>query len=307
MRAVVVEEFGGADAAQVMVVDDPQPGPEEVVVEVAAAGINPVDTATRKGLLHEAGLHQQPPVRLGWDVAGRVRAVGAGVRRIRPGQPVIGLSDRLNAPTKSHGELVTLDEVAVSGVPAESDLTRLSILPLAGLTAWQALKRTAVHRGQTLLVTGAAGAVGSLIAQLARLEGVAVIGAGREQHRERIEAFDATFVDVARLAEDVREAVPSGVDAAIDTAVLGAASLDAVRSGGRHVSLVVTERPAPLRGIESTSVAVRGSWRQLTILASLHATGALCVPEPSTYPLTEAAAAYAAAEEPANGRTALTT
>jgi NADPH2:quinone reductase len=296
VRAVVVEQFGPPHVAKVRDVPVPAVGPGQVLIEVAAAAVDPVDLVTRRGLLLEAGLHGPGPVRLGWDVAGTVTAAGPGVRRLRPGQRVVGLSDRLSAPSKTHAEVVLLDETAAAAVDERADLIRLSTLPLAGLTAWQALDRAQVRAGDTLLVTGAAGAVGSLATQLARVRGATVLGAGRAGHRAEIEAAGATFVAVDGLAENVRALVPGGVDAAVDTSVLGAASLDAVRDQGRHVSLVVTDRPAPLRDVTSTSLAVRADWQQLVLLTHLASTGVLRLPEVTTIGLEDAATAYARAE-----------
>ncbi|MGC5165929.1 NADP-dependent oxidoreductase [Luteimicrobium sp. DT211] len=297
MRAVVVEQFGPPSVARIAEVPVPPVGPGQVRVAVASAAINPVDLVTRRGALHEAGLHDAAPVRLGWDVAGTVTAVGAGVRRLREGQRVIGLSDRLSAPSKTHADQVLLDETAVAAVDEHADLISFGALPLAGLTAWQALDLAHVGAGSTLLVTGAAGRVGSTALQLALLRGANVLGAGRTGHRPLVEATGATFVDAAGLAEHVRDVVPGGVDAAIDAAALGAASLDAVRSGGRHVSLVVTESPAPLRGVASSSLAVRADWQQLALVSHLASTGALRLPQVTTIGLDDAVAAYAQAEK----------
>ncbi len=296
MQAVVVEHFGGPETVQIREVRNPFPGAGEVLIQVVAAAVNAVDIVTRAGLLAGGGLHGDPPVRLGWDVAGTVTAVGPDVRRIRRGQKVIGLSDRLTAPTKTHGQQVVLDEGAVAAVPDSSDLLVLSSLPLAGLTAWQALELCELRPGGSLLVTGAAGNVGSVATRLALLDGITVLGAGRAAHREAIEKTGAVFIDAEHLDEEVHARLPIGVDAVVDAAVIGSTSADAVRRGGRHVSLNVTERPAPLRGITTTSLAVRADWRQLTILAALYESGALELSAPAeTYPLGAAKAAYAAA------------
>jgi NADPH:quinone reductase-like Zn-dependent oxidoreductase len=303
MRAVVVDVFGGPEVARVREVPEPKPGAGQVLIEVAAAAVNPVDLVTRRGLLHAAALHGVPPVRLGWDVAGTVTEIGSGVRRLRPGSTVVGVSDRLAALSKTHAEKVVLDQSAVAAIDDRADLATMSTLPLAGLTAWQALESAGLRRGCVLLVTGA---VGSMVVQLALLRGAAVLGAGRPSHRVVIESSGARFVDTAGLAENAREVVPEGVDAAIDTAVIGGQSLDAVRNRGRHVSLVVSEQPTPLRGINSTSIAIRADWEQLTILGNLATTRAIQLPEVTTAKLDDASAAYADAEAKRSGRITLT-
>jgi NADPH2:quinone reductase len=275
MRAVVAEAFGPAEVLHLVDVDTPEPESSQVLVVVEATAVNQVDIATRMGLLHDAGLHGSPPVRFGWDVCGRVDAVGTDVRRVRVGQRVIGLSDRLSATSKTHAEAVVLDEDAVSAVPNDLDPDVCATLPLAGLTAMQALDQLNLSPGQSVLVTGAGGAVGSLAVQLACLNGLNVIGSGRASDEDLVRGFGAdVFIEAGPGVSDaVREITSSGVDGALDTAGLINLSLDAVRSGGSHVSLAVLDRPAPLRRVRSESIAVAASWKQLTVLASLAHTG----------------------------------
>ena len=284
MRAVVAETFGGPEVLQVAELDVPQPAPLQVRIAVDAAAVNPVDVVTRAGILHDAGLHDAGlheglPLRFGWDVIGRVDAVGAGVRRLRVGQSVIGLSDRLSARSKTHADCVVLDESAVAAAPPDLPVPVGAALPLAGLTAVQVLNMLGLVAGQSLLVTGAAGAVGSLAVQLARLRGLRVVAAGRSADATTALGLGADeFVDAARdMPEAVRRLVPGGVDGALDAAGLATASLDAVRTGGAHLSLNVLTRPAPLRHIRSASLAVAADWEQLTVLAMLAATGVLQV------------------------------
>lgn len=279
MRAVLANVYGGPEVLRVVEVPVPEPGPLQVRVLVEAAAVNAVDLATRSGLLCAAGLHADPPVRLGWDVLGRVDALGADVRRLVVGQRVIGMSDRLSAPSKTHAEAVVLDEAAVAAVPVELDASIGATLPLAGLTALQALDRLDLSPGQSVVVTGAGGSVGSLAVQLAGLRGLRVIAVGRATDEAPALAVGAAeFVESGvHFAEVVRRLVPGGVDGAIDTAGLGHTSLDTVRTGGAHISLNVLDRPAPLRRVRSESLAVAAHWEQLTLLAALAATGGLHV------------------------------
>jgi NADPH:quinone reductase len=279
VRAVVAERFGGPEVLRLVDVEDPEPGPSQVRVVVQAAAMNPVDVVTRSGVLHKAGLHGAPPVWFGWDVFGRVDAAGAGVHRLRVGQAVIGLSDRLAARGKTHAETVVLDQHAVAAAPVDLDPGVGASLPLAGSTALQALAQLDLSPRQSILITGAAGAVGSLAVQLARLSGLRVLAAARPADRARLLALGADDVvaTTPAIADDVRKIIAGGVDGSLDAAALGNASLDAVRTGGAHVSLVVLERPAPLRAIRSESIAVAARWEQLTLLGSLAATGAVSV------------------------------
>jgi hypothetical protein len=124
------------------------------------------------------------------------------------------------------------------------------------------------------------------------MDGIRVIGAGRPSHQEKIEALGALFLDASHLGTATRRVVPQGVDAAIDCAQLGIASLDAVRNGGRHVSLVVLEQSPPLRGITSLSVAVEADWKRLMVLVGLATSGAIQLPQPVRYPLAQTPRAY---------------
>jgi NADPH:quinone reductase-like Zn-dependent oxidoreductase len=192
---------------------------------------------------------------------------------------VIGLSDRLQRLDKTHADAVILPESAVAAIPDDLDPEVAAALPLAGSTALQALDALDLPEGASVLVTGAAGAVGSLTVQLARLRGLRVVATARAKHEERLMELgsDDFLPTTDRLADAVRQLVPGGVDGAVDAASLGIHSLDAVRNQGAHVSLIVTQHPPALRGIRSVSVAVQANWQHLTLLAALAATGSLQV------------------------------
>ncbi len=294
MRSVMVTEFGGTQSLAVVQSPLPDPGVGQVRVQVRSAAVNPVDLATRAGVLSAAGLHGRAPIGLGWDVCGTVDAVGPGTRRICAGAPVIGLSDRLQCLHKTHADAVILPERAVAAAPAGLDADLAATLPLAGSTALQALAALNLAAGASVLVTGAGGAVGSLAVQLAKLHGLRVIATSREEHRERLTDLgcDAFLPTTDDLADEVRRLVPGGADGALDAALLGIRSLDAVRNGGAHVSLNVTDRPPALRGIRSVSLAVEANWQHLTILAALAATGSLQVAIAEVLPLDDIVEAH---------------
>jgi NADPH:quinone reductase-like Zn-dependent oxidoreductase len=294
MRSVVVTEFGGTEALSIVERPVPVPGLGQVRVRVRSAAVNPVDLVTRAGILREAGLHGPAPVGLGWDVCGTVDAVGPETRRVRVAQSVIGLSDRLQCQLKTHADAVVLPEAAVAAIPTGLDPDLAATLPLAGSTALQALDALDLPDRASLLVTGAAGAVGSLAVQLAKLRGLRVIATAHGTHARRLcdLGCDNFVPTVGGVAEDVRQLVPGGVDGAVDAASLGIGSLDAVRNGGAHVSLNVTQRPPALRGIRSVSIAVQANWQHLTLLAGLAATGSLRVPIAEVIALDEVAEAH---------------
>lgn len=293
MRTVGLSVFGGPEVVEVSDVGIPEPRAGQVRIAVEAAAINPVDAATREGMLHELGFHGKPPLTLGWDVAGTVDAVGSGMRRLSSGDRVVGISTHLFGGPKAQSDFIVLNESAVAALPTELEAGPASTLPLAGLTAWQALDALDLRRGQSLLVTGAGGAVGGFAIQLARIRGLRVVAAGSARHSRAIEARGADwFVNSDELASSVRRIVPGGVDGALDAASLGQPSLDAVVDRGAHVSLMVLECPAALRGVRSESFAVRASWEQLTVLAALAASGALLTDSLRSFSFDEAAEAY---------------
>lgn len=293
MRTVGISTFGGPEVVEVQQIAEPEPRAGQVRIVVEAAALNPVDAATREGILQGFGFHGDPPLTFGWDVAGTVDAVGDGVWRLSPGDRVIGISTHMFDGPKTHSELVVLNETAVAAIPAELEAGAGSTLPLAGLTAIQALDMLALRRGQSVLITGAGGAVGTLALQLARMRGLRVVGAGAPRHRDLVLDLGAhDFVETDELTRHVRELVPGGVDGAIDAGVVGQASLDSVVEAGAHVSLMVLDRPAPLRDVRSESLAVRPDWEQLTLLSSLAATGSLRTGAVRWFPFEDAAEAH---------------
>ncbi|BAJ28812.1 MULTISPECIES: NADP-dependent oxidoreductase [Kitasatospora] len=290
MRALIVRSFGGPEVLELADLPLPVPGPGQVRVRVTAAAVNPVDLQTRSGALAAAGLLPALPVTgLGWDVSGTVDALGPGVTGFRRGQPVLGLSDRLTLPLKAQAEQVVLDADAVAPLPDGLDPVAAAGLPLGALTAAQALDLAALRPGATLLVTGAAGAVGGFAVQLAVRAGLRVVAAAGDGDGALVRELGAeVFVPrSAELAAAVREAVPGGVDGAVDAASLGPLALDAVRGGGSLVA-VLGGGPPPLRGTRVARVWIRADGPRLAALAAAGLTPRVA----GTLPLDAAAEAH---------------
>ncbi|MER7177767.1 alcohol dehydrogenase catalytic domain-containing protein [Streptomyces mesophilus] len=270
MRAVIVRSFGGPEVLEVAEMPVPEPGSAQIRIRVAAAAVNPVDVQTRSGALTAGGLlPRREVIGIGWDVAGTVDALGPGVAGLRRGDAVIGLCDRLALPLKAQAEYVVLDADAVAAVPAGTDLVAAATLPLGGLTAAQALDIAAAEAGGTLLVTGAAGAVGGYAVQLAARAGVRVVAVAGAADEQAVRELGAElFVPrTADLPAAVRDLVPGGVDAAVDAASVGVLALDAVRGGGSLVG-VLGNAPTPLRGIRVGQVWIRADGPRLAELAA---------------------------------------
>ena len=296
MRAVVVRNYGGPEALEVIDVPVPEPGRGQVRIRVEAAAVNPVDAATRQGLMNVARpgvIRDRDQVGIGWDVAGTVDAVGPGVTSPGPGERVIGLRDRLDQSLGTYAEQVVLDAADVAPVSPGLDGVAASTLPLNGLTAVQALDLLGPAAGQTVLVTGAAGGLGGFVVELAAMRGLRVIAAAGDDDEKLVRELGAyAFVPrSADLATAVRDLVPGGVDAAFDAAVLGYPALDAVRAGGSFAAFVGSG-PVPLRGIRVVPVNIRADGAALTGLAALAASGKLTLRVAGTYPLADAARAH---------------
>lgn len=295
MRAVIVRSYGGPEALELAEVPVPEPGPGQVRVRVRAAAVNPVDVATRAGLLVEGGIMAARDVTgIGWDVAGVVDATGPGVTAFAAGDEVIGLSDRLDVALGTHADQVVLDADALAPAPRGLSAEAAATLPLNALTADQALDLLGLRRGQTLLVTGAAGAVGGFATELAAARGIRVVAVAGAADQDLVRRFGAAefLPRTPDLSAAVRAAVPGGVDGALDAAVVGPAALEAVRAGGSFVAVVGGGAPPPLRGTRVANVWIRADGARLAELAALAAAGRLTPRVAKTLPLTEAAAAH---------------
>ncbi|WP_327146558.1 NADP-dependent oxidoreductase [Nocardia sp. NBC_01327] len=295
MRAIVVRSYGGPHALEMVECPVPEPGPGQVRVRVEAAAVNPVDAVTRSGALVEAGLMAaRATTGIGWDVAGAVDALGPGVTDVVAGQRVAGLRDRLDLSLGAYADYLVLEATAIAALPPGLSSLAAATLPLSGLTAVQSLDLLDLPTGATILVTGAAGAVGGYAVQSAARRGlrvVAVAGAGDEQPVRDLGAH--WFVPrEADLAESVRRHVPGGVDGALDAAALGISALGAVRTRGRFVAVVGGAQPIPLRGITVMNQWIAADGAALSELVRAASQGQLSTRIAETLPLTEAVRAH---------------
>ncbi|MEV6803585.1 NADP-dependent oxidoreductase [Streptomyces sp. NPDC051132] len=281
MRAAVVREFGGPEAVRIVEAGIPEPGTRQVRIKVAAGALNPVDAGVRAGVFGGAG----KTLGLGWDVAGTVDAVGEPTAW-RVGDPVVALVPGLAEPLGAHAEYVVVDAGAVAAAPVSVDAVHAGTLPLNGLTAAQALDLLDVAPGGSLLVTGAAGAVGGFAVQLAAHRGIEVVGHARPEDEELVRSLGA-----ARFTADGVE--PRSVDAVLDAAVLGAPALEWVRDGGAFVAVRDGVLPAAERGVRTENVWVRADGARLAELVRLVDEGVLTPRVAETFALEEAAKAHA--------------
>jgi NADPH:quinone reductase len=295
MKTLIVRDFGGPDRLAIAEVPTPDPQAGQLRVKVAGSAVNPIDLSTRSGALAQGGLLVPArEVALGWDFAGVVDGVGTGVKRFRRGDSVIGLRDVLSSIPGAQAEYVVVDESAVAPAPKNATLVEAATLPLNGLTADRSLDLAGVGAGGTLLVTGAAGAVGGYVLELAKLRGVHTVAVASADDEELVRELGAAdFVPRAdKLAQPVRDLVPGGVDAVIDAAVLGITAHEALRGGGRFVALVRPFAPPPIRGTEVVVQEVFADGARLAELSALVDAGHLTLRVAGTVPLAEAASAH---------------
>ncbi|MFI9751136.1 NADP-dependent oxidoreductase [Streptomyces collinus] len=292
MRAVVVNSFGGPEAVEVVETEVPRPGARQVRIKVAAASLNPVDAGVRAGVFGGAGER----IGLGWDVAGTVDAVGAvgavdAAGAWSVGDEVVALHYGAVKPLGTHAEYVVVDADAVAPAPATVDAVHAATLPLNALTAAQALDRLEPAPGRSsLLVTGAAGAVGGYAVRLAVQRGMAVTGLAREGDEDFVRSLGARHVTSDAVSD--RE-----FDAVLDAAVLGEPALAWVRGGGRYIGVIPHAEPASVRGVETGAVEVSADGARLTELVRLLDEGVLTTRVAETYALEDAAKAHARLDE----------
>jgi NADPH:quinone reductase-like Zn-dependent oxidoreductase len=222
---------------------------------------------------------------LGWDVAGVVDAAGAA-SGWRVGDEVVALAYGPVKPLGTHADHVVVDAEAVAAAPRSVDAVHAASLPLNALAADRALDGLALEPGQSLLVTGAAGAVGGYAVQLAARLGVHVTALARESDEELVRSLGAD-----RFVSD--GVAPGSVDAVLDAAILGADALEWVRDGGAFMGVIPGAHPASVRGVRTAAVEVAADGARLAELVALVDAGALTTRVAETYPLDEAVKAHA--------------
>ena len=240
MRGVGVMEFGGPEALEVVELPETHAGPGEVRLRVYAATVNPTDTFVRGGARADALRASGPPPYIpGMDAAGVVDEVGEGTEtELQVGDAAMAMV----IPSGSHGayrESIVLQADAVSRAPSGASHAEASTLPMNALTARLSLDQLALSPGQTIAVTGAAGCYGGYMVQLAKADGLRVIGDASEKDEQLVSELGADIV-VPRgddISDQIRQVLPEGVDALADGAVQNELAVGAVRDGGGFASV----------------------------------------------------------------------
>ncbi|WP_440070652.1 NADP-dependent oxidoreductase [Streptosporangium sp. OZ121] len=294
MRVITQSAVGDPSVLDVAEVDRPEPDHGQVLIKVRAAGVNPVDGAVRSGLFPLLG---PPPFTLGWDVAGTVESTGPGVSAFAPGDEVLGLLAFPGAGN-AYADYVLASPNEIVHRPAALPVEQAGGLPLAGLTAWQALVGIArVAEGQRVLVHAAGGGVGHLAVQVAASFGAHVTGTARTAKHDLLRELGADTLVDHTTADFVAETAPVDVVFDLVGGEYGERSAAALKPGGLLVGalggdLGITRERAAELGVRLAVVSVRPSAADLSRLTALAESGRLRVHLDQVLPLAEAAKAH---------------
>ncbi|GAB3957418.1 NADP-dependent oxidoreductase [Streptomyces sparsus] len=285
MKAIVFDRFGGPEVLHESDEKIPRPGPGQIRVRVRAAGVNPLDGKIRSGAL-EAVFPTPLPSVPGLELAGTVDALGDGVTAVSVGDAVLGWAD-----TGSYAEYALAGTFTTK--PAALSFADAAALPVAGDTANRVLRLLDVRAGETLLVHGATGAVGTVAVQLAVARGAHVIGTASAENQRYLASLGATPTLYGDgLVDRVRALAPRGVDAVFDVAGRGALPDSVELRGGTERIVTIADFAAAELGVTFSSGAPEDrSAPDLAALAEQAANGSLVTTVAATYPLAEAAAA----------------
>ena len=293
-RAVKFNQYGGIDVLQVVEVEQPVPGPGQVLVNVKAAGINPGEASVRQGMFADVWPATFPSGQ-GSDLTGVITAIGEGVQGFAVGNEVIGFTNN----RASQAEFVVVEASDITPKPRNVSWEAAGSLFIAGTTAYAAIRAVSLKRGDTLAVSGAAGGVGSIVVQLAVQEGAKVIGLASPTHHQWLS--DHHVIPVAYgegVEERLRAASDNHLDAFIDT--FGADYVELALKLGvqpERIDTIINFEAVTKYGVKAEGNAQGASAEVLAYLARLIDQGELEIPIARTYPLAEVQEAYRELEQ----------
>jgi len=288
MKAVRFDEYGDVGVLKVIDVPTPAPGPGQVLVQVKAAGINPGEAKIREGLLH-ARWPATFPSGEGSDLAGVVAETGPGVTGVAVSDEVIGYTDNRS----SQAEYAVVEEQNLTAKPAGVPWEVAGALFVAGATAYAAVRAVALTEGDTVVVSGAAGGVGSIAVQLARRAGATVIGLASPANHEWLAGHGVIPVPYGDGAADRIRQAAGKIDAFIDTFGAGYVQLALeLGVGPSRIDTIADFDAIAEYGVKGDGNAAGASAATLAELAALIASGQLEVPIAATFPLSQVQDAY---------------
>lgn len=295
MKAASFNEFGGPEKVKIVVTEVPEPKEGEVMIRVKAAGVNPVDAVISKGTYKNVMPHSLPVIP-GWDVCGVVEGSGHAARRFKLGEEVYAYARRPEVKWGTFAEYMVIPDSYLAAKPKNISHEEAAAIPLAGLTAYQSLYEAGrLQQGQTVLILGASGGVGSFGIQLAKAKGAEVIGVASEKNHAYMKELGADYT-IDYTSTDVGEAAkaifPKGVDLIFDctSGETLQQSLKALKSSGILVSILNQGEDLD-PDIHFQYVFVEPNARQLEHLRELTEEGKLKVHISKTYSLNDAAEA----------------
>jgi len=289
MRAVRFDAYGGVDVLDVREVEDPVAGTGRVVVAVKAAGSNPGEILIREGRLHDRWPATFPSGE-GSDLAGVVRAIGDGVTDFAVGDEVLGWTEE----RASHAELVAVTAAQLTPKPASVPWEVAGSLFVAALAAYASVAAVSPQAGETVVVSAAAGGVGSVAVQLARRTGATVIGLASERNHDWLRSHDIEPVSYgAGQAERIREAARSKIDAFIDTFGDGYVEL-AIGLGAApaRINTIIDYDAVQRLGVNGQGTHSIASAPLLAQITGLVADGSLEIPIARAFPLDQVRDAF---------------
>jgi NADPH:quinone reductase-like Zn-dependent oxidoreductase len=287
MKAARFDRFGGPDVLEIVDLPDPHPGPGQVRIAVRAAGVGVSDWKKRKGLMDP-----ELPQTLGYEAAGIIDELGAGVSDVAVGDRVFGACP----DGAAQAELAVLSHYA--RIPASLDFAAAAALPAALETATRALDQIGVRRGSTLLINGASGSIGSAAVQLAVARGARVIGTAGPARQDYLRSLGAEAVTYGEgLVDRVRALASDGVDVALDVAGSGVLpELIELAGGPEHVVTVADFAGAQKHGVRFSSGDSGRAFHVLAEIAGLIDAARFSPPPVRTFPLAEIAEAHRVSE-----------
>jgi NADPH:quinone reductase-like Zn-dependent oxidoreductase len=289
MKAISFSQFGGPDVLQLVDLPEPHAGDGAIRLRVRTAGVNPFDWKVRRGFMEQAFPTPLPSVP-GIEIAGTVDEVGAGVSGVAVGDEVVGWAEG-----GGYAEYAIARRFVRK--PADVSWPVAAALPVAGSTAQRVLDQLDVRRGETLIVHGAAGAVGGMAVQLAKARGAHVIGTASVENQEFVRSLGAIPVPYGDgLVERVRAVAPNGVDAAFDAAGKDALEASIELTGGTARVITIADPDAAKYGVRFSGGGDEDPVRTLGEVVAQVASGALQIAIARTLPLESAGEAQAISE-----------
>ncbi|MBL6908585.1 MAG: NADP-dependent oxidoreductase [Luminiphilus sp.] len=306
MKAIFYEQHGTAEVLQVGERPTPEPQDNEVLVEVVATSVNPIDRRLRSGELQEY-ITRTFPVVPGWDLAGKIAKVGAKVTDWKIGDEVLGLAFTWSIQHGSYAEYCPIDTASITEKPASISFEQAAALPLVSLTAWQALSEFGqLKAGQSVFIQAGAGGVGSVAIPMAKHLGAKVYTTTSSKNHDYVKSLGADVI-IDYNAEDyesaLRQQEPNGVDLVLE-ALLGNGTAEAAirltKDGGR-VAYMNNEPPEmdeiELRNIKAEFLHHRPDGAMLRELVDLYESGRISLPKVQVRPLEEAMDAHLESEK----------